>query len=361
MAPPDLADVLLWLCSIPSVTGQEKALCDELFERLSRVGFAHDRLRRHGNSLVVHHTVSSSGPRIGLFGHLDVVPTTHDAPPRIESDRLYGPGASDMKSGLALMLGLAEQGELANIDLWLVFYAGEEGPYQDNELGMVLEQEPVLRRLDFGLVLEPTDNTLQLGCGGTLHARVSFVGRSAHSARPWQGDNAIYRAIPFLAELSELAAVPHVVDGLTWMSSMSATLIEAGSAPNVIPETCTVNVNARFAPDQSPESVIDELRARLDGRGELSVADLSPPAPPHRNSPFVIALKEVGSLEIAPKFGWTDVARLSAAGICAANFGPGMLSQCHQRNEWTSLRELQRGWNVLLAFLSRVEGLPRGV
>lgn len=361
MSSPNLADTLLWLCSIPSITGHEQALCDALCERLRAAGFNHERLRRHGNSVVVHHTVGTGGPRIGLFGHLDVVPTTHDAPPRIEGDRLYGPGASDMKSGLALMLGLAEQGALANIDLWLIFYAGEEGPYEGNELGSVLAKEPALGQLDFGLVLEPTDNTLQLGCGGTLHAEVRFVGRSAHSARPWQGDNAIYRAVPFLSELSKLAAVPHVVDGLTWMSSMSATIIAAGSAPNVIPETCTVNVNARFAPDQSPESVIQEIRNQLAGRGELREVDLSPPAPPHRSNLFVTTLAEVGALTIAPKFGWTDVARLSLAGICAANFGPGVLAQCHQRNEWTSLQELQRGWNVLLAFLSRAEGLRTGV
>jgi succinyl-diaminopimelate desuccinylase len=170
----DLAETLLWLCRIPSPIGEERAICDAVSERLSRLTLAAP-IRRYGDSIVVPVTRGTKGPKIALAGHLDVVRTEHDAPPRIQGERLYGPGAADMKSGLTLMLELAERRDLPKLDLSLVFYAREEGPFAENELGPVLEQDPELRSVDFAVALEPSDNKLQLGCSGSVHARVRFT------------------------------------------------------------------------------------------------------------------------------------------------------------------------------------------
>jgi succinyl-diaminopimelate desuccinylase len=98
MAQPSVVDTLLWLCETPSFIGEEAALCRAVSERLARLPLAAP-IRRYGDSIVVPVSRGTGGPRIALAGHLDVVRTEHEGVPRIEGDRLYGPGAADMKSG----------------------------------------------------------------------------------------------------------------------------------------------------------------------------------------------------------------------------------------------------------------------
>lgn len=346
-----LAETLLWLCRIPSPIGEERALCDAVAERLQRCVTAAPP-RRYENSLVMPLVRGSGGPQVVLAGHLDVVRTAHDAPPRLEGDRIYGPGASDMKSGLALMLALAESSRRPAVDLTLVFYAREEGPYSENELGLVLERDPELGGASFALALEPSDNKLQLGSGGSLHASVRFSGRTAHSARPWQGDNAVHKAAPLLTRLAALRPETTQVDGLKWTRVTSATLASGGRAKNIIPDAFELNVNHRFGPDTSLEQAKQHVLDMVAGEAEVVFTDLSPSAPPLRDHAWVRALAESGVRAVEPKQAWTDVARFFAHGIPAANFGPGVQAQAHQRNEWTLVSELDVGLAILERWLA---------
>lgn len=361
-----LADTLLWLCTIPSPIGEEQALCDAVASRLSHIPLA-GPIRRYGNSIVVPVTRGTGGLRIALAGHLDVVRTSHDGPPRIEGDRLYGPGASDMKSGLALMLDLVEHdlATCSGLDLTLVFYAREEGPFLENELGPVLAQDPELAHVDFAACLEPSDNKLALGASGSLHATVTFEGRTAHSARPWQGENAIHKAGPFLAELSALSPREVVIDGFLYRTVTSCTLAQGGRGRNIVPDAFELNLNHRFSPDQSLEGAQRAIEAMVAGRARIEWRDLSPSAPPHASHPVVVALREAGVAAVEPKQAWTDVARFAALGVPAVNFGPGENAQAHQRNEWTSIQKLGAGREILLRWLETASkmattGLRRG-
>ena len=97
-----LADTLLEITRIPSPIGEERALCDHVEARLKKT-FPAQAITRFRDSLILHATPKPGAPRIALVGHLDVVRTQHDGPARIEGERLYGAGAADMKSGLAVM------------------------------------------------------------------------------------------------------------------------------------------------------------------------------------------------------------------------------------------------------------------
>jgi succinyl-diaminopimelate desuccinylase len=347
-----LSDTLLWLCSVPSPIGEEKRLCDEVEARLSRSGAS---VQRVGDSLVAKVRAGSGGPRIALVGHLDVVRTQHDGPARIEGDKLYGAGAADMKSGLAVMLELIDSGFAARsaVDLDMVFYAREEGPFAENELGPVLEQVPDLTRVDLAVCLEPSDNKLQLGATGSLHARVTFQGRTAHSARPWQGENAIHKAGAFLTDLAALSVREVVIDGLTYRSVTSVTMADGGRGRNVVPDEFRLNVNHRFSPDTSVESAQRCVEDLVAGRAAIEFTDVSPAAVPFAQHPLVLALRESGVVAVEPKQAWTDVARFAALGVPAVNFGPGEQAQAHQKNEWTSLAKLEQGYGIITRWLDR--------
>jgi len=356
------------LCAIPSPIGEEQALCDAV-EAWARPRAAH--LRRVKSSLVLS---LDAGRRLGaggrgaggaarpwvlLCGHLDTIPVPEadrGKAPRREGSRLVATGASDMKGGLSVMLELAERLPSAarGCDLGLVLYAREEGPFLENELGDVLREVPALAGADLAVCLEPTDNRLQLGCLGSIHATFTYRGRSAHSARPWQGENAVHRAGGLLSDLHGRAPREASSGGLPFREVLSATRIEGGRARNVVPDECRVNLNFRFAPDRSLESACEELRAlAARHRAEVAFTDLSPAAPAFADRELVQRLAGLVGAPPEPKQAWTDVARLADAGIPAVNFGPGDTAQAHQAGEWLELEALGRCYRVL-------EGLLRG-
>jgi succinyl-diaminopimelate desuccinylase len=358
-----LHETLLWLCSIASPIGEERALCDAVERRLNDAKPAAP-IRRYGDSIVVplvreRYDESHVGPRrphVALVGHLDTV-RTENGPARIDGDRCFGAGASDMKSGLAVMIALAEELDRAQLetDLTLVFYAREEGPFAENELGPVLDRDPELAAVDLAVCMEPSDNRLHLGCNGSIHATVTFEGKTGHSARPWEGTNAVYAASPFLAEVAALQPEPHVIDGHTYKTVTTITQAkDGGRGRNVVPDRFVLNVNHRFAPDTPLETAKANVAALVKGRARVEFTDLSPAAMPNARHPLVKKLIASGVRGVEPKQAWTDVARFSARGVAAVNFGPGENAQAHQRNESTSLALVDEGYAIVRRWLNAI-------
>jgi succinyl-diaminopimelate desuccinylase len=348
-----LSKSTLELCRIASPIGQEGALAD-FVERWALAHFDRADVLRVGHSLVVGRK-DATRPTVALVGHLDTVPAhPADLPCRIEGDRLYGLGASDMKGGLAVMMALAERLPRATLpcNLILALYEREEGPYLESGLGPLLESASPLKDAKFAIAMEPTDNVVQVGCVGTLHATLRFRGRSAHSARPWQGDNAIHRAGPLLSELLARPRREVTFDGFAFYEVMSITKASGGRARNVIPESFELNLNYRFAPGKSVEQAQDELRAVVAGAAEIEFTDLAPSGRVCTDNPLYRQLLALTALPAESKQAWTDVARLSAQGIDAVNFGPGETAQAHQANESASIAALGIAYEKLAAFLT---------
>ena len=224
----------------------------------------------------------------------------------------------------------------------------------------MLAARPDLWAAALALCLEPTDLAVQVGCCGSLHATLTFLGRTAHSARPWQGENAVHKASALLAHLHAQAPreVPFSARGLSlvYREVMSVTRIEGFSGRNVVPGQCTLNLNFRFAPGRTVEEAVAELTALAQRFGAgLEVTDRAPSGAVLLDTPLLARLSRLTGVPPEPKQAWTDVARLSALGLPAANFGPGEQAQAHQRGE--SVREdlLVRGFQLLEQFLTGAE------
>ncbi len=354
-----LRDTLLALTRIPSPIGEEAALCDHVEERL-RSTLGGDAITRFHDSLIVHAAQRPGAPRIALVGHLDTVRTQHDGPPRVEGNRLYGAGAADMKSGLAIMIELVERLDLKSLpcDLTLIFYEREEGPFEENRLGPILDTHPDLHELDLAVCLEPSDNQMQLGAMGSIHATLTFQGRTAHSARPWQGDNALYKAAAFIQELGRREPHDVEIDGYVFREVMTPTLIQGGRARNVVPGEAELNVNYRFAPGRTPEVAFAELRELAGDQCKIQATDLSPAGHPHAANPYVQHLAGCGVRGVRSKQAWTDVARFDSIGVAGVNLGPGTAAQAHQPNEYTELDHLVEGYAIFERFFARTDDGP---
>lgn len=354
-----LRETLLTLTRIPSPIGEEAALCDYVEARLGR-RLGSDAITRFHDSLIIHAAVRDDAPQIALVGHLDTVRTQHDGPPRVEGNRLYGPGAADMKSGLAIMIELVERLDLPTLrcGLTLIFYEREEGPFEENRLGPILDTHPKLHELDLAICLEPSDNEMQLGAMGSVHATVTFVGRTAHSARPWQGDNALYKAAKLLLRLEQREPRDIELDGYVFREVITPTVIRGGGPRNVIPGEADLNVNYRFAPGRTPEEAFNELRELVGSECRIQATDLSPAGRPHAHHPYVQHLMTCGVNGVRSKQAWTDVARFDAIGVPGVNLGPGTAAQAHQPNEYTEIDRLVEGYRIFERFFTGSEGSP---
>ncbi len=342
MAP---ADRTLALVDVPSESRDEHALY-ELVKASVPLELAFD----DGESLLF--TRRQGKPLVLLAGHLDTVPAQGNLPGRIENGAVIGLGASDMKGGLAVMIELGNWAQNAGLayDLGLLFFPREELGPAENPLPALFERTPVVDEAALVICLEPTDNTLQLGCLGNLNARLVFEGRSAHSARPWLGENAIAKAVRGLAPLLELTPRDVELEGMRFREVISVTELHAGIASNVIPARAEATLNFRYAPDRTPAEAEARLR-ELVGH-DLQILSNSPAAHVARSSALVERLRVAGGFEVQPKQAWTNVADFAARGLDAVNLGPGGTRYAHAVDERVEIAELDRCYAALRRFLA---------
>ena len=290
-------------------------------------------------------------PLVLLAGHVDTVPAQGNLPGQIEDGAVVGLGASDMKGGVAVMLELADWAVASEpeLDLGFLFFTREELPAEESPVPEFLEACSEAREAALVIVLEPTDNELHLGCVGNLSAGLTFRGTSAHSARPWTGENAIHKAAATLAPLAELEPLDVEVDGLVFREVVSVVAIEGGIADNVVPDRCLAGLNYRYAPGRTREQA--EARVReLAGDANVEILGNSPPAHVVLDRPLVTRLREAGGLAVRPKQAWTPVAQFAEAGLDAVNLGPGATRYAHRVDEQVETAELVRTYDALRRF-----------
>jgi succinyl-diaminopimelate desuccinylase len=252
--------------------------CQELIAaRLAPLGFRAETIARNGTTNLWLRR-GAARPVVVLAGHTDVVPTgpleAWDSDPFVPTERdgmLYGRGASDMKASLAAFTVAVEEfvrsfpahrGSLA-----LLLTSDEEGPATDGTVAVVEALRARDEAIDFAIVGEPTSverlgDTIKNGRRGSLSARLIVKGVQGHVAYPHLARNPVHELAPALAQLA--AEVWDRGNEFFPPTTFQVSNIHAGTgAGNVIPGTCEVDFNLRFAPVSSAEQLMQRIEAIL--------------------------------------------------------------------------------------------------
>ena len=341
------------LVDVASVSGGEGTLAAAIEAALDRL--PHLSVDRDGNAVVAR-THLGRGNRVVLAGHIDTVPVAGNLPSRRDGSRLYGCGATDMKGGVAVALRLAATVAEPEHDVTYVFYDCEEVEAERNGLFRLSRHHPEWLAGDFAVLMEPTNGVVEGGCQGTMHAEVRVPGERAHSARSWLGRNSIHEAASVLDLLRRYQPRQPKVDGLVYREGLNAVYINGGVAGNVIPDSCVVTVNYRFAPDRTANEAEQHVRETFSA-WQVEITDVAEGARPGLNQQAAAAfVAAVGGTPRA-KLGWTDVARFSALGVPAVNYGPGIPEVAHTRGEYVELAQIPECEARMRAWLASAPGM----
>jgi succinyl-diaminopimelate desuccinylase len=336
------------LCDLESVSGDEGMLADAIEAVLRQA--PHLSVTRDGDALVAR-TELGRDRRVIIAGHIDTVPVNGNLPVVERDGMLVGRGTVDMKGGVAVALTLAVELVAPPVDLTWVFYDHEEVDSALNGLGRLVRNRPELLAGDFAILGEPTSAAVEGGCNGTARIDIRLHGVRAHSARSWVGHNAIHDAAPVLGILAAYEPASIEVDGLVYREGLNAVGISGGVAGNVIPDACVVSVNYRFAPSRSAADAEGHLREVFAGF-DVEVTDLAEGARPGLDAPLAQSFLAAVGGTAAPKYGWTDVARFSALGIPAVNYGPGDPLKAHADDEAVPVEQILACERGLRAWLT---------
>jgi acetylornithine deacetylase len=342
---------------------------DEFFRGLG-VSYQRQRVAPQRENIVARSGTSGARRTIILEAHQDTVPTDNMTiepfGAKIESGRLYGRGACDIKGGMASMLAafarLVRERPTGAAEVIMACTVDEEHTF----LGV---QELVNQgvKADMAVVAEPTCLKIVHAHKGAVRWYVSTAGRSCHSSAPEQGINAIYRMGKVLVGIEKFAEGLRASrsDPLLGPPTLSVGRIEGGTSVNTVPDRCRVEVDRRLIPGEdgeaAPGQLSDFLRneAKVDVPFEASAPWLRCPSLSPKNSVELVArlgaaidaVRGPHSVCAVP-YG-TDASSIADAGIPSVVFGPGDIAQAHTCDEWIDLTEVETASEILYRLVTR--------
>jgi len=345
----ELSKLTLDLVNISSVSKDEKSIADSIAEALKKIG--HLKITRVNNSIVAQ-TNFGNKQRVVIAGHIDTVPANNNFPGKINNSEVIGLGSVDMKSGIAVALKLASEITSSNYDVTYLFYESEEIETKFNGLELITKQQKDLLDCDFAILMEPTNGILEVGCQGSLRFEVSTSGKRSHSARWWNGENAIHKINKILEILNNYKSREPEIDGHKFREGLQAVKVNGGIAGNVVPDSVTISINHRFAPDTSIDQATQNMKT-LFKDFNFQLVDAANAAPTGLSNQLIKEFVSNIGKNIAPKFGWTDVARFANAGIPAINFGPGDPNLAHHPEEKVLISQINDVYESLKNWLTK--------
>lgn len=297
----------------------------------------------------------ADAPALGFTGHLDVVPlgeATWRVDPfagEVAGDRLFGRGASDMKSGVAAMVVAACR--VARLPdrragLELVLTAGEEIGCAGAKA--VVATPGVLGRVGALVVGEPTGLEPRIGHRGVVWLRLRFRGRTAHASMPHEGDNAVLKAAHAAIRLAghDFGAAAHPVLG---RPTVNVGRLEGGLNLNSVPDSAVLGIDLRTIPGLGSAQVLAEL-ARLWPEAEIELLVDCPPLWSEPGSDWLALVAERAAHIAGVVPAWGPVPFATDAGYLTPAYGapptvilgPGETEQAHKTDEWCSINRIEQ-------------------
>jgi len=386
----------------PSLTGNEKEIQEFIAGQLEKMDLQIDmwdldvdELKKHPDyeprhidykdrpNLVGRYKGKGGGKSLIFNGHVDVCsPGPREAwkfdpfSAMIHEGKMYGRGASDMKSGLAAMTMalkiLLDKGIEPKGDVILEYVIGEENT-SNGTLATVLRGY----RADAAINAEASDLEVQPAVSGSMWFEITVRGRSASMSRIWEAVSPIeqgykiFEAIKDLYEIRVSEKRHPLYPDPRGALGLFVGVFESGEFPSVPPEICRIKGRMGILPNEKVEEAQKEFidfileRAKLDPWLRMHPPEvrfagyLGAPAQIDPSHPFCITVadcfKEATGREALVKGheGASDMRVLVSAGIPTVVFGPGTITQMHAVNEWVELKDLIEATKVMALVITR--------
>ncbi|NOZ19775.1 MAG: M20 family metallopeptidase [Planctomycetes bacterium] len=354
------------LVSIPSPSGEEGQVAAYIHDFLKANGVDAER---DGCGNIV--AVAGSGEEIlHINGHMDTVCpvdtwTSDPFKPVVKDGLLYGLGASDMKSGLVVMMDLARKvrPRAKTVFSFTVCEEGSGAGGRNNGVATLLDEWGGKWAITAEGSAVDGIITLGLGTQGHTIAVVTVKGVSAHSSQPEMGQNAIEFAAAIVRRVRALNdsydEVPVFAD-VTGRPAISATMIRGGAASNIIPDSCELTLSRRLAPGEDRAKFERELRQLCAGlEVEVDIRGGDPAACVDVDGRLLEAAREaarktLGVERYSISRGRTDLVLFARKGMDVLNIGPGMMGQAHVADEWCALADLPAASGLLEEIINTI-------
>jgi len=316
-------------------------------------GFTVEKFEKNGFPSLLAYTTNKRPQefKIILNAHLDVVPAkSTQYTPRIEGSKMYGRGTVDMKAAAAAQIILFKNlAHKLNYPLGLQLVTDEEtGGF--NGTKYQIEQGA---RAEFVIAGEPTDFGINNQAKGIMWIKISSIGKAAHAAYPWNGENAIQKINEFLTKLLQLYPVP---EKESWQTTINISKISSDNdATNKVPDDCTVTLDIRFIPEDQDKVLID-IKALLPKNAEIKILTRESVHDTKSTNPYIKMLeKSIQSVtgitpQIIQKHGGSDVRFYNESGMDGVTFGP-VGQGLHSDDEWVDTKSLISFYKTLENFL----------
>jgi len=374
-AERELVEFALELVSIPSLSGEERPVAERLAARLERLGYRDIEIDEHGNVIAL---LGAGPPRLMFNGHIDHVPPAGMADPydaRLEPGAPYGVdgvvlrgrGSCDMKANVAAGAYAAAflDPDALRGGSYLFTADVKEEPDSPDGVPSLLARGI---RAEYGLSGESTGLAVSVGHRGKIQADIVVTGRSSHASTPEAGVNAVYRAAPILRAL-EAAADGLPSAPLYGRATLTVTGIssEPGGDVAVVPSACTIRVDRRYVPGETPQGCLKELETlvadvavREGIEARVTLVNVYPLMAIDHDHPLVRAgVESVAEVtgRPAPLMAWrfgVNATFMSEAGIPCIGIGPGNEDFAHTADEHVPVDELVRCSRIYAQLVRRL-------